>query len=230
MSALAITLIVLTLSADAPESAAAENQEASEPRSLVETNRAIFALVRREATAKSPEQRDAAVRAMAALYLEIVQDPRLTVTPLLQQYKARLWRKLVDIKKDLEREIALAERREEREHSVDELAKLRAARQEAAVVGDSLSNQLALVEYSMGGPGRVFAESRGAFGGAPVRDHGEELVRLIERTISPEFWEVNGGPGAIFYYAPLHALVISATDDIHRRIGGAAGALRAAGP
>jgi hypothetical protein len=230
MSALAVTLVVLTISADAPALAAGGDAEKEQPRSLVQTNRAIYALVRREATAETPRQRDAAVRAMAALYLEIVRDPRLPLSPRLQGYKARLWRKLTDIKKDLERNMLRARRLEEREYSAEELASRRAARQEAATVGESLSNQLALVEYSLGGPGRVMTQSRGTFGGAPVRDYGEELVRLIERTISPDFWDTNGGPGAIFYYAPLHALVVSATDDVHRDIGGAVDALRAAGP
>lgn len=226
MSALAITLMLLTVSGDA----SAADGDAAAPRSLVETNRTIFALVRREATARTPEQRDAAVRAMAALYQEIVRDPRLATTPVLQQYKARLWRKLTDIKKDLQRDLARRQRRLERELPAEQLAARQAAEEQAAAVGRSLSDQLSLVGYSLGGPGRVFAQSRGAFGGGAVRDHGEELVRLIEHTIDPEFWDVNGGPGAIFYYAPLHALVVRATDEIHRKIGGAVGGLRAAGP
>jgi hypothetical protein len=67
--------------------------------------------------------------------------------------------------------------------------------------------------------------SEGAGGGAAV-DHGMALVELIQRTISPDFWDVNGGPGTIVYYRQWHALVIRATPEIHRQIGGAIGQAR----
>ncbi len=63
---------------------------------------------------------------------------------------------------------------------------------------------------------------RGAQGGAAV-DDGAGLVELIQRTISPDFWDVNGGPGTIVYYRQWHVLVIRATPEIHRRVGGAVG-------
>jgi len=72
----------------------------------------------------------------------------------------------------------------------------------------ALAIQMALVSYTLGGPGQVFSEGGGAFGGGAVRDHGEELVDLIRSTLHPDFWDVNGGPGSIVYYAPLQALVV----------------------
>ena len=54
----------------------------------------------------------------------------------------------------------------------------------------------------------------------PRGDYGQVLVELIRQTISPEFWDVNGGPGVILYYRPGHALVVRATGDVHARIGG----------
>jgi hypothetical protein len=63
-------------------------------------------------------------------------------------------------------------------------------------------------------------------GGRGVRDdYGPLLVALIERTIAPEFWDVNGGPGTIVYYRPLRVLVVHATIDVHHRIGGVIGKL-----
>jgi len=62
-----------------------------------------------------------------------------------------------------------------------------------------------------------------------IPDYGPSLVALIERTIAPEFWDTNGGPGSIVYYQPLMCLVVRATSEIHHLIGGATGALRAAG-
>ena len=53
-----------------------------------------------------------------------------------------------------------------------------------------------------------------------VQDYGPALVNLIKTTISPEFWDINGGPGVIVYYPPLRLLVIRATSEIHHQIGG----------
>ena len=64
------------------------------------------------------------------------------------------------------------------------------------------------------------ASTTTGLGGAPgPPDYGPRLVALIERTISPEFWDVHGGPGTIYYYRPLRVLVVRATDDLHGRIG-----------
>jgi len=63
---------------------------------------------------------------------------------------------------------------------------------------------------------------QGAFGGAAGAndDYGEELVELIQITISPKTWDVNGGPGAIYYWRPGRALVVTAPGEIHDQIGG----------
>ena len=88
-----------------------------------------------------------------------------------------------------------------------------------------------LVGSALGGPGKIFATGQQPAaveprGGAAQLDHGRMLVELIERTIMPRSWDVNGGPGTIVYYAPLHALVVSATEEVHEKIGGILGGVR----
>jgi hypothetical protein len=63
---------------------------------------------------------------------------------------------------------------------------------------------------------------------ATVADFGPVLVELIEATISPATWNINGGNSSIVYYAPLHVLVVSAPDEVHAQVGDAIGQLRAA--
>lgn len=98
----------------------------------------------------------------------------------------------------------------------------------------------------LGGPGSIFLWKgsslmqplrqaganafAGAMGGRAVSDHGPELVELIETVIAPNTWEKNGGFGSIFYFAPLHVIVVRTTGDVHGNIGNAIGNLRAAGP
>lgn len=69
-----------------------------------------------------------------------------------------------------------------------------------------------------------YAESRslprGAAGGAS-QSNAQELIELIQTTIAPPTWEVNGGRGTISYWEPGLALVVRQTDDVHDQIGGA---------
>lgn len=67
------------------------------------------------------------------------------------------------------------------------------------------------------GGGRQPIGNRGRPGGLAARlpgqgniqnDAGPELVELIQKTISPAHWNVNGGPGSIYYWRPGRALVI----------------------
>jgi hypothetical protein len=49
-------------------------------------------------------------------------------------------------------------------------------------------------------------------------DYGPDLVELIQKTISPPTWDVNGGPGAIYYFRPQRALVVSAPGEVHEQL------------
>lgn len=68
-------------------------------------------------------------------------------------------------------------------------------------------------------------KTAGRAGGAP-QDEGQALVDLIEATIAPETWDVNGGPGTIKYWPAWHALVVRQTDDVHEQLGGVVRGLR----
>lgn len=47
------------------------------------------------------------------------------------------------------------------------------------------------------------------------QDYGQLLVDLIQRTISPGSWDVNGGLSSAQYFRPRHALVVRAPQDVH---------------
>ena len=63
-----------------------------------------------------------------------------------------------------------------------------------------------------------------AWGGSPA-DNGEQLVDLIRRTIAPSTWDVNGGPGTMYYWRPGRALVIRQTSEVHEDIADLLGQL-----
>lgn len=60
-------------------------------------------------------------------------------------------------------------------------------------------------------------------------DAGQALIDLIQKTIRPQSWDVNGGPGSIYYWYPGRALVIRQTDEVHQEIGGLLDQLQRAG-
>ncbi len=51
--------------------------------------------------------------------------------------------------------------------------------------------------------------------GALPADYADDLIALIEGTISADIWQSVGGPASISYYQPSLALVISAPGDVH---------------
>ena len=156
---------------------------------------------------------------MAALFRELRRDPRLETSDTLKGYKNKVWSRLNRVKGDLQRQV-------DREAK---LAKRQGGESEAVAVQqatESLAEQMSAMNYTMGGPGYVLAQTGAAFGGGMAADNGQELIDLIQHTIRPDFWDTNGGPGSIFYFRPLMALVVRATDEVHGTLGGVMDQLR----
>ncbi len=51
-------------------------------------------------------------------------------------------------------------------------------------------------------------------------DLGQDLVDLIQATIAPTSWDVNGGLGTIVYFGSLRVLVVSQTGEVHGNVAG----------
>ena len=174
-------------------------------------------LLKLEATASTEAERVATIYEMLPLYREIASDPRRLASPTLERYRIQLRSRLMQIQARLKRKLAREKSGPPRPVSL------------AEATTDAIIDQMSLVGASAGGPSQLFS-SRGAFGGAAVRpDYGLALVDLIQTTIQPDSWDVNGGPGTIVYYAPLHALVVRATSEVHHKIGGAVKVIRKVG-
>lgn len=71
--------------------------------------------------------------------------------------------------------------------------------------------------------GRKFSQP--SLGGPIDIAAANELIDLIQSTISPESWDVNGGKGTIRYYSNLKVLVVRNTAEVHSQIGGTLGQL-----
>lgn len=67
---------------------------------------------------------------------------------------------------------------------------------------------------------------RGANNNLAPADYGPLLVALIQRTISPSSWDVNGGVSTVRYWRPGMALVVRAPQDLHAQVQPLLGQLR----
>ncbi len=56
--------------------------------------------------------------------------------------------------------------------------------------------------------------------------NGADLVDLIQKTIDPPSWDINGGPGSIAYFNSMRVLVVNQSGENHDAIGGVVGDLR----
>lgn len=72
-------------------------------------------------------------------------------------------------------------------------------------------------ESSGAGQAGARAEVSGAGG---RRAEAQALIDLIQATVRPETWDVNGGRGSIVYFANGHGLVVRAPADVHDELGG----------
>jgi hypothetical protein len=161
------------------------------------------------------ENRDQAVRRLVDLHQRIKQS---TITGderdrLKQRVEARLSHLADVIQRQVAREVAAPN--------------VRPAADRAVLV------QQGLPRRGIAQPG--FPPNAAAVGFAPNRqigfvqqppDHGQDLVDLIQRTIAPSSWDVNGGPGAIVYFSPLRAIVVRNRSEIHEQLGDVIGQMR----
>jgi len=73
---------------------------------------------------------------------------------------------------------------------------------------------------------RVRRGAASSRGGGAVPPGALELIQLIQSTIEPDSWAMNGGHGTIWYWALTPALVVRQTGEVHQQLGSTLDALR----
>lgn len=194
-----------------------------ELRPYHEIQRDLRGLLRKEAAPRSDQEHAELIWEMTRLYDELKRDPRQSQSDTLKSYRHQLWSRLTQTKKQLEAKFARQGKKSDAAAASAEVAQSPGA--------EALAENLDLVGHAIGGPLGLVSqarnrEPRGAAGGGGVSDYGPLLVELIERTIAPDFWDVNGGPGSIVYFQPLHCLVVRASGEVHGDVGGLLGKLK----
>ncbi|MGA2034014.1 MAG: hypothetical protein ABSG68_17340 [Thermoguttaceae bacterium] len=192
-------------------------QQLLPPRTGHELEVAVHAALRHWAR---PNDREAAAaaREFIVLYKELQGDIRLTKSQR-EELRLKVRSRLVLLSQQISKRIA-------RETHVAQDAP------KSVKIGaqDMILGQMG---QPAGGGMQGFGGGGGAqgFGGGNNAndDNGQQLVDLIQTTIAPQTWDVNGGPGSIFYWQQQHAIVVRASEDVHEEISGLIDQLNRAG-
>lgn len=230
----ALCLVCIALSASQPESGGlvpaasapgvsagvSAHPVAVPPRKGYELRDAVRAALRRWAKPADAHAEQAA-RELLGLYRELQADDQLAKAQkeeLRTLVRGRLGQLADQIRARLAREQRLAQNQRPKSVAAppDKAGPLAQQWAAAGAPGGMIGRG------GMGfgaGPGGGFGQA--GFAGQPgTQDYGQELVDLIQRTIAPRSWDVNGGPGSIYYWYPGRALVIRQTQEVHEQIGG----------
>lgn len=194
---------VLSAASPQRESSNSSKRRLSRVQQVVKATRS---LIHRESLAATPSDRlDYALQLVASLN-QLRRDPRLQRSRYLKIAEQQLVSRLKSIQSRTRAEhrratrskLADSDKRPKKiEIRQDVLAQLNAAAGVNAGVGNQPNANL----------------------GNQQQDYGPLLVDLIQRTISPSSWDVNGGLSSVQYFRPRHALVVRAPQSVHDDLG-----------
>jgi hypothetical protein len=201
----------------------------SDPRSLQDADakhRSLSAIqddlhdaLRAEALTRRQGQNAPQIIRLVELYREMAAHPTRHDSRFLARMGLRLRSRLEKVRDHIERHTAREDRHAKR---TDALADLRPP--ETPVLAQQPAGPGGPAPGAGGQP--AGAGARAGAGG--IIDYGPDLVELIQATISPSTWDINGGNGSIVYFAPLRVLVVSAPGEVHGDVADVLGQLRAA--
>lgn len=197
-------------------------QDQAQSRSLTAIQRDVYAALRAEALSRRQGPNVAEVVRLMDLYREMAAHPKRDQSALIAELGLKVRSRLVDVCEHIERKNSATKK--------DTLknAKKKPTAPADVIPSDQVLGQQLVPNGGVPGQGQG-GQPAGARPSAPQSfDYGPELVDIIQTVISPKTWDINGGPGAVVYYAPLRVLVISAPGEVHPQIGGLLGQMRAA--
>lgn len=202
--------------------AKADTPGAKNNRPVGDIHKDLKAFMKRSKSDDSTEK-CAAVYDLCALHREIVMDARFRQNHVLQSYRSIARDRLKRCLRDYEIAESRAQRKAKKRNrkGADDQNDILMMDRELEklgpdyVIAETLSEHLHAIGQVTGGPSQVFTYANGNFGPGSAQD----LIRLIETTIDPDSWEVNGGNGRMFFYRPACALVVSASADVQDRMG-----------
>ena len=211
--------VVLTVSgnpssAAVPDATPPAKAAVPAPRSGRELADATHAALRKWAKA-SDKDADAAARSLLVIYCELQQDTQLARSTR-ENLRTTVRARLDQLGTQLSKRIAKGKAPSKADSTKADPTKADPSVKSIAAAGSP--KPLAQVGVPAGGGG--FGGPANGQQNATV-DNGQALVDLIQNTISPKSWDVNGGNCTIYYWQQQHAIVVRATGDVHGEISDA---------
>ena len=215
--AMAVLWCSLPARADEPTKPAAS--EIGRTRSLRQITTDVQKTLRAQAIATTANQREVAIRQLVQLHGEAAEHEMFATSQTLQRTVRLVRGRLRQVASQLS-----AALREEPPNRSPRARRARKRPDHAKPRTTVLAQQPGLnPPVHQGGVGVPIA------GQPALGDNGPALVDLIQRTISPPIWDVNGGPATMVYFAPRHAVVARAPGETHRDVARLLNGLRRAG-
>lgn len=162
-------------------------------------------LLRMEATAKTEEARSEALVTLCDLFVAIRLHPMYDQSEILRGEATRVRRRLLTASRRWSQRL--------------ERANVARPAQIASHVDAALAMSPAEISTAS------LPARSGAAGPGGITTDGWELVELIQRTLHPDFWDNQGGPGSIHYFAIKRVLVVRATTRVHEDLAALLGQL-----
>jgi hypothetical protein len=225
--ALIATLFAGFVMAAEPQTGQPSAQDDSvQGRSLSAIQDDLHDALRAEALTRRQGQNVSEVVRLVELYREMAAHPKRDNSLVLARMGLRLRSRLEKVSDHIERHSARQNRNAKKKELRADLAvpDTPVLAQQFAGAGGAGPGGAA---PGAGGQGAGAGVGAGA-GAGGIPDYGPDLVELIQATISPATWDINGGNGSIVYFAPLRVLVVSAPGTVHGEVGEVLGQLRAA--
>jgi len=200
-----------------PSTATAVAQEPLVPfRTGVELRDAARAALRRWAKVED-KQAQLAAREFLVLYRELQADQKMSRMQR-EQHRTKIRGRLMGLSVQIKKWAAIQRRlaKKDQPKSVDAAIDVNSV---LAQFGGFGRQGRGMMGPGMGGPGMM--GGGGAMGGGALvnDDYGEAFVELIQKTIAPATWDVNGGLGSIYYWRNQRAIVVRQVGDVHDDIG-----------
>ncbi|MEZ6089415.1 MAG: hypothetical protein R3C05_15570 [Pirellulaceae bacterium] len=183
--------------------------QSKEPeKSLSDWKDAFHEALKQEAESRESPERNKAVIGLCRLYVQLQMDSRLETSPFLQNLSIRLRRRLLDVHEDIRSFL--------KREGIDV----------PTFTSVASSASIRTPTESSSGSTDDDAEKPAGGGFGPAADNGLMLIELITRTIAPDAWNVQGGPGSMYYHGLHRVLVVRATTRVHEDIQALLQALR----
>jgi len=173
--------------------------------SIANLSQQVKSLLCKHAQADSVSDQVALTLDIVSLVKQLSSDPRFPRSRQMNQLRTALFTRLRSIRKDVEADI----RRQKRKPTIN--ASKRGP--ENIEINPTILAQLNQVANGNANlPGGNLANA------GQLPDYAPMLIEVIQQTISPPSWDVNGGASSIQYWRPGMALVVRAPDGLHREM------------